>query len=241
MVGQGWGACDPSEPRNRRTRSSIMVERGATRLLVDTTPDLRFQALRAGIDRLDAVLYTHAHADHLHGIDDLRWFNMAMNREIDVYGDEHTLDLIGRRFGYVFEPLAEGADIFYKPTLRPHTVDGPFAIGDFARIEPIVQDHGYGHSLGFRFDNFAYSSDVVALSEAAFAALAGLDLWIVDCLQARPHPTHAHLDLALAWIERLKPKQAILTHMSIGLDYAETDRRTPAHVTPAYDGMVLTL
>jgi len=236
LIGGDWGACDPAEPRNRRRRVSILVESGPTRVLVDTSPDLREQLLAAGVNALDAVLYTHAHADHLHGIDDLRAINVALKAPLDIHADAATLDLIRERFGYVFQPLK--GDYFYKPTLVPKLVDGPFAVGGIA-VTPFVQDHGFSSTLGYRFGSVAYSTDVVTLDERAFAALAGIDLWIVDAFRLEPHATHSHLDRTLGWIERVKPKRAVLTHMSQGMDYATLKRRLPAHVEPAYDGMVL--
>jgi len=231
-----WGECDPAEPRNRRLRSSILVEEGPTRLLVDTSPDLRQQLLAAGVNTVTAVLYTHAHADHLHGIDDIRGMNLILGAPIDAYGDAATLATIRERFGYVFEPLK--GDYFYKPTLVPREIDGPFEVGGI-RIQPFQQDHGFSKSLGFRFGRIAYSTDVVNLDETAFEILAGVDLWIVDAFRLVPHVTHTHLAKTLGWIERVKPGRAVLTHMSDALDYNKLKAMVPAHVEPAYDGMVL--
>jgi phosphoribosyl 1,2-cyclic phosphate phosphodiesterase len=236
-VGGVWGACDPAEPRNRRRRASILVEDGTTALLIDTSPDLREQLLDAGTKRLDAVLFTHAHADHLHGIDDLRSMNRLMRAPLPIYADAQTLATIAERFDYVFRPLAEGAS-FYKPTLIPHAIDGEFTVAG-VKIMPFVQDHGFSTTLGFRIGAMAYSTDAVDLSEAAFAALAGIDLWIVDCLRYEPHPTHSDLARTLAWIERVKPRRAVLTHMDIQLDYATLSRELPQGVEPAYDGLTL--
>jgi len=236
LIGGNWGKCDPNEPRNRRRRVSILVEDDETRLLVDTSPDLREQLLDAGVSRLDAVLYTHAHADHLHGIDDLRGLNRAMRRPIPVYASETTLDEISARFAYVFRPIPESHG-FYKPVLIPNRIDGPFRIGSIP-VVPIDQDHGFTRSLGFRFGGIAYSTDVVELDEAAFAALAGVKIWIVDCVRTESHPTHSHLAKTLGWIARLKPERAILTHMDAGLDYAKLKRELPPGVEPGYDGLV---
>jgi phosphoribosyl 1,2-cyclic phosphate phosphodiesterase len=236
-LGGVWGACDPAEPRNRRRRASILVEDGTTALLIDTSPDLREQLLDAGTRRLDAVLFTHAHADHLHGIDDLRSMNRLMRAPLPVYADAQTLATIAERFDYVFRPVAEGAS-FYKPTLIPHTIDGEFTVAD-VKIVSFVQDHGFSTTLGFRIGAMAYSTDAVDLGEAAFAALAGIDLWIVDCLRYEPHPTHSHLARTLSWIERVKPRRAVLTHMDIQLDYATLSRELPPGVEPAYDGLTL--
>lgn len=240
MVGLGWGECDPNEPRNRRTRASILVEDDETRLLVDVSPDLRGQLLAADVSALDAVLLTHAHADHCHGIDDIRWINIAMSAAVPAYGDAATLAEVGRRFPYAFEPLREFSNgRYYKPTIEPREIDGPFAVGSIG-VLPFEQDHGFSTTLGFRFGAFAYSTDLVALDDAAFEALDGVELWVVDAFGRKPgHPTHAHLGLALSWIERVKPHRAVLTHMGSGLDYATLREELPDGVEPGYDGMVL--
>lgn len=233
---EGWGDCDPAEPKNRRTRVSILVEQGPTRLLVDTPPDLREQLLAARVDRVDAVLFTHGHADHLHGIDDLRAVNLVRGAKLDAYADATTMKTIQERFDYVFEPIK--GDFFYKPTLVPNVIDGPFEIGGI-RIQSFVQDHGFSKSLGYRFGRIAYSTDVVTLDEQAFEILAGVELWIVDAFRLKPHATHTHLARTLEWIERVKPKRAVLTHMSPAMDYHRVKAMVPAHVEPAYDGMVI--
>ncbi|MFO1127764.1 MAG: MBL fold metallo-hydrolase [Rhodospirillales bacterium] len=239
-VDRGWGRSDPADPRNRRSRPSILVEDGETRLLVDTSPDLRLQLLAAGVSRLSAVLYTHAHADHLHGIDDLRAVNRANGAALDIYADAPTLEIIGRRFGYVLKPLDAGATFFYKPVLVPHEVrDGePFLAGGM-EVLPFVQGHGFGHTLGFRFGRVAYSTDAVELSEEAFALLAGIDVWIIGTLTDTPHPTHCHVDKALEWVRRVRPQQTVLTHLGLDLDHATLSARLPPSVVPAYDGMVI--
>lgn len=235
----GWGRCDPTDPRNRRRRASVLVETGSTVILIDTSPDLREQLLDAGVERLDAVLMTHAHADHLHGIDDLRAVNRVMQRPIPLYADAPTIAEISRRFDYVFEPVEE-PDRFYKPTLVPHEIAGPFAIGGVP-IVPFAQDHGFGTTLGFRIGMMGYSTDVTELDGAAFAALAGIELWVVDCLRRAPHPTHSHLAKTLAWIARLHPRRAVLTHMDQSLDYSELSAELPAGVEPGQDGLVIDL
>ena len=237
LVGGVWGACDPAEPRNRRRRASVLVEDGPTTLLIDTSPDLREQLLDAGTKRLDAVLFTHAHADHLHGIDDLRGMNRLMRANLPVYADARTLAVIAERFDYVFRPLEEGAS-FYKPTLTEHVIEGPFTVAGID-VVPFVQDHGFSKTLGFRIGGMGYSTDVVDLDEAAFAALAGIELWIVDCLRYDPHPTHSHLEKTLSWIARVKPHRAVLTHMDVPLDYATLRGRLPPGVEPGYDGLTL--
>ena len=188
-IGPNWGACDPADPRNRRRRVSLLVEVGAVALLIDTSPDLREQLIDAGVSRLDAVLMTHAHADHLHGIDDIRQLNRLMKAAIPLWADARTLAEIGRRFGYVLEPPHEPG-LFYKPTLEPHEITGPFAIAGVG-VVPFTQDHGYSTTLGFRVGRMAYSTDATELDAAAFTALAGIELWIVDCMRRAPHPTTA--------------------------------------------------
>jgi phosphoribosyl 1,2-cyclic phosphate phosphodiesterase len=244
MVSIGWGRCDPSNPRNRRRRQSILVEdgpeQGGTAILVDTSPDLRDQLLDAKVRHLDAVLYTHAHADHLHGIDDLREVNRAMSGPIDCYANTETLKVLTDRFGYVFQgvDLAKSRFVF-RPWLVAHEIAGPFKVGSIP-IEPFDQDHGFGQrTTGFRFGSVAYSTDVHDLPERSLARLEGLDLWVVGCLIDKPHETHAHVDKVLAWAERLKPKLTVLVHMSARLDYAALAESLPAGILPAYDGMML--
>lgn len=235
----GWGDCDPANPRNRRRRPAILVERGDTVLLVDTPPDLREQLLDAGVRRIDAVLYTHEHADHVHGIDDLREVNRAMRGPLAVMAEPRVLAEITRRFGYAFEPKAEFADgSIYRPWLDPRPITGPFTIGDIA-VVPFLQDHGYGSTLGYRFGPVAYTTDAVRLPEEAFAVLAGVGLWIVDCFTNREHHTHSHLAKTLDWIARVRPRHAVLTHMGTRIDYDAVKRALPPNVEPAYDGMVI--
>lgn len=241
MISIGWGRCNPDNPRNRRRRPSILVEEEGTTILVDTSPDLRDQLLDAGVRHLDAVLYTHAHADHVHGIDDLREVNRAMGRPIDLFADAGTLADIEARFAYVFTALGPGAKSIYKPLLDRHVVDGPFAVGGL-QVTPFDQDHGYSRSTGYRFGaGMAYSTDVLDLPEDSFDLLGGLDLWIVGCLVDTPHETHAHIDKVLGWVSRVKPKLTVITHMSPRLDYDYLTRNLPPGVIPAYDGMTLTV
>jgi len=230
-----WGDCDPSNPKNRRRRASIMVEEGDTRILCDTTPDLREQMLSANVDHLDAVLYTHDHADHTHGIDDLRGFFQMSRKEVPVYGDSHTISSLQQKFGYVFASK-EG----YPAICDPHVLDGPATVGDINAI-PFKQGHGKGFSLGYRFGDMAYSTDVNALSGEAFEALEGVKVWVVDALRYDPHPTHSHLEQTLEWIARVKPERAILTHMTWNLDYETLMGSLPDGVEPGYDGMVIEL
>jgi phosphoribosyl 1,2-cyclic phosphate phosphodiesterase len=234
-IGNVWGRCDPTNPKNRRRRVSILVEHEGTSLLVDTSPDLREQCLDANVQRLDAVLYTHDHADHTHGIDDLRGLSQNMRTLIDVYGNRETLDVLERRFDYVFESK-DG----YPAICKTHILDGPFRVRG-VDVVPFEQGHGNMTSIGYRFGKVAYSTDVNVMPDAAFEALDGVDTWIVDALRYDPHPTHPHLDLTLEWIARVKPRRAILTHMTWDMDYEELRARLPEGVEPAYDGMVIEL
>jgi phosphoribosyl 1,2-cyclic phosphate phosphodiesterase len=206
---------------------------------VDTPPELRLQCIEAGIDRVDALLYTHAHADHVNGLDDMRSLNHVMDRPIDTFADASVLDRIRSRFDYAFQPPNPERG-WWRPCLNPIAMDGPFVVGDLT-VTPIEQEHGGKPSWGFRVGDFAYSPDVNGLNAAALEALAGLDVWIVDCLRYRPHPSHAHLDQTLAWIEHLRPRRTILTHMNHELDFAELASRLPKGVEPAVDGMEIDL
>ena len=242
--GFGWGACDPGDPKNRRRRCSILVDRtapdgGQTRVLVDTSPDLREQLLDAEVNRLDGVLFTHEHADHIHGIDDLRALFLRHRRRVDVYVDEPTWRVLSHRFGYCFESPPGSS---YPPFLNAHHIAPAEAVtiageGGTVAAMPLLQNHGDIDSLGFRFGAMAYSSDLVDLPEQSVAALQGLDLWIVDALWYRPHPSHFHLDLTLAWIDRIKPRRAILTNMHSDLDFEQLRGKLPPHVEPGFDGM----
>ena len=230
-----WGVCDPTNPKNRRRRSSILVEQGETTLLVDCGPDMRAQLLDAAVARLDAVLVTHDHADHTHGIDDLRGYYMAQGAEIPLYADKEALARLETRFDYIFRSRHG-----YPPICRGHVIDGPFRVGA-VEIVPFRQIHGRIFSLGFRFGDIAYSTDLNDLPEESFEALEGVRLWIVDALRYREHPTHAHLSRTLDWIARLRPERAILIHMSNQLDYETLRRELPEGVEPGYDGLVIEL
>ncbi len=247
-IGPNWGACDPDDPRNRRLRCSVLVRRfapdgAATSVLVDTSPDMREQLLAAKVNRLDAVLYTHDHADQVNGIDDLRQICYLMRRRVPVYMDEPTTRALTRRFAYCFEQQPGSA---YPPILeafkmppcgQAFAIDGP---GGALPVMAIDHEHGPNmRSLGFRFGDIAYSPDISDLPEHSFAHLKGLQAWIVDALRKEPHPTHAHLQKTLAWIEQLKPQRAILTNMHISLDYASLAAELPIGVEPAWDGLTI--
>ena len=243
-VGLGWGACDPNNPKNRRRRCSLLVVRAnpageRTRVLVDCSPDLRTQLLDAEVEALDGVLITHEHADHTHGIDDLRPLFVRQRRRIDVYMDEPTARTMHSRFGYCFTtpPGSEYPPILAEHRLipgEPVTVDGP---GGAISALPVRQDHGDIVSLGFRFGNVAYSADLKSLPPESEAALGGLEVWMVDALRYTPHYSHFSVDEALAWIDRLKPVRAILINMHAEVDYEALRAKLPAGVEPGYDGL----
>jgi phosphoribosyl 1,2-cyclic phosphate phosphodiesterase len=242
-VAQGWGACDPSNPKNRRRRCSLLVERidrgQRTTVLVDTSPDLREQLLEAHINKIDGVLFTHDHADHTHGIDDLRPFFIHYRKRVDVYLDEATSSVVRPRFAYCFSS-AEGSD--YPPILQEHRIAADKLVtirgegGDVSAM-PFRQRHGAGDTLGFRFGDLAYSCDVNHVPDESLPALEDLDIWILDALRYKPHPSHFSLDEALAWIERVRPRRAILTNLHTDLDYETLRRSLPPSVEPAFDGM----
>jgi phosphoribosyl 1,2-cyclic phosphate phosphodiesterase len=238
-IGPDWGRCDPADPRNNRRRCSLLVESRGAGLLIDTSPDLRQQLLDAGAARLDAVLLTHAHADHLHGLDDLRFVNRLKGIPIPLHATADTLAEADRRFGYALKPVIPGRPV-YRPALTPHQIKGPFSAAGMP-VVPFAQGHGYSTTMGFRIGPLGYSTDVFELDNDAFAALAGVELWIVDCLRREQHPTHSHLTKTLAWIERVRPRRAVLTHMDQSLDYRELSAELPAGVEPGYDGLAIEL
>lgn len=245
-VALGWGGCDPSNPKNRRRRCALLVERSdaqghKSRVLVDCGPDLRMQLLEAAVDWLDGVLITHEHADHTHGVDDLRPLFVHKRRRIDTYLDEATSRAMHARFGYCFMK-PPGSD--YPPILTEHRLVPGRAVtiqgqGGPIEVLPVLQDHGDIPSLGFRFGNVAYSADLKDLPPESIEAFTGLDVWIVDALRKHPHPTHFNLDEALEWIARIKPKRAILTNLHTDMDYAALRAILPPHVEPAFDGMTI--
>ena len=243
-----WGACDPKNPRNRRLRAAFLVEQigadgGRTTVVVDTGPDFREQMIAAGVRKIDAVLYTHAHADHLHGIDDLRGFFHLNHTRIPIHAEPATMARIREGFGYCLDTPPGSS---YPPIVSANLIEigKPVIIdGDGGPIEflPLKQIHGDIISLGFRIDNLAYCSDVSDFPEETVDRLADLDVLIIDTLQYRFHPSHLSMEQSLGWIDHFKPKRAILTHMHIPLDYETVMGETPPHVEPAYDGLVIEL
>ena len=234
-----WGACDPAEPRNRRTRSSIVIESGSgQRLLVDTGPDLRTQLIACAVPRIDAVLYTHAHADHITGLDEVRILNRILGAPMPTHGTEYTLSELARRFDYAFRPWKPPG--FFRPVMVPH----PFSFGTTVAaagmdIQVFEQDHGVMQTAGLRVGGFGYSTDVVALDDAAFETLRGVEIWLLGCFQRAQHTTHAHVDRVIQWAERIGARRTILTHMGNDLDWSWLTRRLPPGVEPGHDGMVL--
>ncbi len=244
-IGGLWGDCDPKNPKNIRRRCSLLVERvtqaGKTQVLIDTSPDMRQQLLDAGITNLDAVVYTHGHADHVHGIDDMRPLVFARRSRMPVWADAPTQKRLLGGFEYCFVQ-AEGS--IYPPILDLKTIDGDVVIdgaGGTITLKPFLVGHGSIDALGFRVGGLAYLPDVAEIYDEAWPVLEDLDIWIVDALRREPHHTHAHLDQTLDWITRAAPRRAVLTDMHIDLDYATLQAETPDHIEPAYDGMQLRL
>ena len=238
-IGNDWGSCDPDEPKNRRTRVSILVESPTTRLLVDTSPDMRAQLLAADVVDIDAILWTHDHADHCHGIDDVRQLYHHRRSPVPGYARRQTLKLLGERFAYAFEGR-QG----YHATIEGRVLPDGLRIGDID-IACTDQPHGEIYSTGFRFSHdghsVGYATDFHALTPEMAALYDGLDIWVVDALREKPHPTHPHLALTLDGIAALAPQRAVLTHMDQSMDYATLCNMLPDGVEPAYDGMVIVL
>ncbi len=244
-IGGHWGACDPDNPRNRRQRCSLLVEQdgpdGTTQVLIDTSPDMRAQLLQADVSRLDGVVYTHSHADHVHGLDDLRMVVMNMRARLPVWADSATQADLEQRFGYAFvQP--EGSD--YPPILELNPISGPFKIdgpGGAIDFTPLQVAHGKIDALGFRIGDVAYLPDVSSIPDKAWPGFQNLDLWIVDALRYSPHPSHSHLEKTLEWIAAAGPKRAVITNMHVDLDYATLAAELPEGVVPAHDGLALTV
>ena len=242
-LGGIWGDCDPTNPKNRRRRCSLLVSRetaeGTTRVLIDTSPDMREQLLDAEVSTLDGVVSTHSHADHMHGIDDLRQIVQNTRQRLPVWADGPTQEALLSRFGYAFvQP--EGSP--YPPILDLHTIDGPVTVpgaGGPITFTPFRADHGSMDALGFRIGPLAYLPDAVDIPAESWPTLEGLDCWIVDALRRKPHPTHAHLDMTLGWIAKAKPTRAVITNMHLDLDYEVLRAELPPHITPAFDGMTI--
>ena len=238
-VGGDWGQCDRNEPRNRRRRVSILVSYGESRVLVDTSPDLREQLLDAEVSDIEAVIWTHDHADHCHGIDDLRQLYHARGRPVAGYARAQTLDMLKRRFAYAFE--GQGG---YPAVVAPHLLPNHINLAGLS-VRALDQPHGPITSAGLRFDAggaaIGYSTDFDSLTDDMAMLFEGLDLWVVDALRRKPHPTHPHLAQTLEWIGRLAPKRAILTHMDNSMDYRTLCAELPDGVEPGFDGLEVQL
>ncbi|HUF57779.1 MAG TPA: MBL fold metallo-hydrolase [Thermohalobaculum sp.] len=241
--GANWGACDPENPKNRRRRCALLVQRlgehGRTSVLIDAGADVREQLIGAGCGYLDGLVLSHDHADHIHGIDDMRMVAFNRRARLPCWADAATGDTLMRRFGYIFE-TPEGSH--YPPIMDLMPIDGPIRIGGAGgtvELIPFGVVHGEIMALGFRVGDVAYVPDVSAMTEEAWAACSGLDCWILDALRERPHVSHVNVDTALEWIERAAPRRAILTNMHTDLDHAALDARTPGNVVPAHDGLTL--
>ena len=246
-IGGDWGLCDPANPRNRRLRCSILLEKteesGTTRVLIDTAPDLREQMLGVGVGEIDGVCFSHEHADHTHGIDELRGFYLRQRRRVPIWADEPTMAMLKRRFSYCFETAA-GSD--YPPVVMPALIEPSREMtitgaGGTISTTPFLVNHGNVDALGFRFGKAAYTPDLNGIPEASVPYLSDLDLWIVDALKRTPHPSHFCLEDTLQAIARLKPRRAILTNMHNDMDYDTLRAELPAGVEPAYDGLKLLL
>ena len=234
-----WGDCDPRNPKNKRTRTSLAIEHGGETWLMDTGPDLREQLLREGIDDVDGLFYTHAHSDHIMGCHELRVLHFVHKKLFPLYADAPTLKGLQESFGYMIrDDNTTVPPQIYPKFLTPHEIQGAFPWHGMT-VETFEQDHGYSQSRGYRFPTWGYSTDVLTLDETAFDKLAGIRTWLVDCIAYTPKPSHAHLDRTLSWIERVKPERAILIHMSRFLDYDTLKKKLPKGVEPAYDGMVI--
>lgn len=237
VIGNKWGRCDPENPKNRRLRPSIFINLNGNHILIDTSPDLREQLLSINCKRLDAVFFTHAHSDHIHGFNDLRNINRLMKKDIPIYADQTTLNELKSCFAYAFKEDPKKS--YFKPGIDSHLIEGDFEfVGQ--NITVIQQSHGVaGTSLGFRIGDFAYCTDVVSFEKEEFAKLAGIKYWIVDGYRYEEHPTHAHIQKVIEWADMLKPDMTYLTHMNQDLDYEILSKELPYNIKPSYDGLKL--
>ena len=236
LITSNWGECNPSNPKNRRTRSSILIQTEDQNILIDTSPDLREQLLHAKVDRIDAVIYTHAHSDHINGLHELRQIALKHKIVIPIFGDEKTLDVLENVSQYAFEET----DVRYPAFLKSHRINEEFKVGTLSII-PFQQQHGTISSLGFRIGDFAYSTDMKTLPQASIEVLRNLKLWIVDCLRVKPHATHSHLENTPELIKEIAPARSILTHMDHSTDFDALYSLLPESVEPAFDGMKIVL
>ena len=232
----GWGKCNPNNPKNRRQRSSVLIQNNGYNILIDAGPDVRNQLLETKINKIDAVLITHTHADHVSGLPELRPYFFTERKKIPIYGQKNSLNEINKMFDYLFEKNSNSPSYFIPPMTLSEINEGKLDLFDF-NLNVFIQDHGNINTLGFKFNNkFAYSTDVVRMPNSNFKILENLDLWIVDALREHPHETHAHFDLTFEWINKINPKKSILTHLG-HVDYDYILSICPENVYPGYDGM----
>lgn len=237
LIGNYWGNCDPNNIKNNRTRVSIVVSINDNNLLFDTSPDLRVQSIKNNINNIDAVFWTHSHADHANGIDDLRQFLWSKKEKLPVYGNKKTIDDLKVRFDYIFEQN----NSYFQPPLDINIIENNNLKFNDINVIAFNQNHGKETTLGFKVNNFVYSTDVKSFPKESEKYLYNLDLWIVDCVRYEPHYSHSHFDQTISWINKYKPKKAILTHLGAWLDYDELLSKCPKNVEPAYDGLVIKL
>ena len=251
QIDNGWLKCNPDNPKNYRMRCSAYIETTNTNgddvaFLIDTGPDLRQQLLQHNIKKIDAILYTHPHGDHINGLDDVRWVNMMMNKDMPTYMDKNTHNHLLDRFAYCIGGQAikrpDDTRFYPRPVLDCHVLEYNTNVTvEGVPMTTIYMNHGHSDAMGWRIGNFAYCTDVWQFSDESFKLLSGVEYWVIDCLREREHVTHAHLDRVLQWVDILKPKQAYLTHMNNELDYDYAMNTTPENVAPAYDGLVFTV
>ena len=236
LITGNWGECNSNNPKNRRTRSSVLIQTAEQNILIDTSPDLREQLLHANVDRIDAVIYTHAHADHINGLHELRQIALKYETVIPVFGNEETLGVLENSSRYAFEETTPE----YPAFLKSYKIDGEFQVGTLSII-PFQQQHGAISTLGFRIRDFAYSTDMKTLPQASIDVLHNLKLWIVDCLRVQPHATHSHLENTLELIKEIAPTRSVLTHMDHNTDFDVLYSLLPKNIEPAFDGMEIVL